>query len=67
MFRVGKDKVPEMSDQIVIALGQLVGANSSFFENMRTGAQASSPRGSPAASPEASPQALSEPSPVPSP
>ena len=42
VFRVGKDKVSEMSQQIVTALGQFVGANSSFFESMRTGAQASS-------------------------
>jgi hypothetical protein len=35
VFRVGKDKVPEMSDQIVIALGQLVSANSKFFDSMR--------------------------------
>ncbi|MFZ1118748.1 MAG: hypothetical protein WB580_23550 [Candidatus Binataceae bacterium] len=63
VFRVGKDKVPEMSDQIVIALGQLVSANTSFFETMRAGAPASSPE----ASPEASPQASSEPSSVPSP
>jgi hypothetical protein len=67
VFRVGKDKVPEMSDQIVVALGQLVSANSSFFETMRAGAPASSPGASPAASPEASPQASSEPSPAPSP
>ena len=39
VFRVGKDKVPEMSDQIVVALGQLVSANTSFFETMRAGAQ----------------------------
>jgi len=63
VFRVGKDKVPEMSDQIVIALGQLVSANSSFFETMRAGAQASSS----GTSPEPSPQASSEPSPAPSP
>jgi hypothetical protein len=44
VFRVGKDKVPEMSDQIVIALGQLVSANSSFFESMRAGAPASAPQ-----------------------
>jgi len=43
VFRVGKDKVSEMSDQIVTALGQFVSANSSFFENMRAGAQASAP------------------------
>ncbi len=63
VFRVGKDKVPEMSDQIVIALGQLVSANTSFFETMRAGAQASSSE----ASPEAPPQTPSEPSPAPSP
>ena len=79
VFRVGKDKVPEMSDQIVIALGQLVSANSNFFETMRAGAQASSsgqsteasPQASPEAAPgpstEASPQASSEPSTAPSP
>lgn len=52
VFRVGKDKVPEMSDQIVTALGQLVGANTSFFESMRAGgAQAPSPGPAPEASP----------------
>jgi hypothetical protein len=59
VFRVGKDKVPEMSDQIVVALGQLVSANTSFFETMRAGAQP--------ASPAASPEASSEPSSAPSP
>jgi hypothetical protein len=59
VFRVGKDKVPEMSDQIVVALGQLVSANTSFFETMRAGAQP--------ASPAASPEASSEPSSTPSP
>jgi hypothetical protein len=54
VFRVGKDKAPEMSDQIVIALGQFVSANSSFFESMRAG------------NPPSSPQAASAPSPAPS-
>jgi hypothetical protein len=63
VFRVGKDKVSEMSDQIVTALGQFVSANSSFFENMRAGTQASAPESSPGASSEPS----SEPSSVPSP
>ncbi len=65
VFRVGKDKVPEMSDQIVIALGQLVSANSSFFETMRAGAQASSTGASPEASsePSSAPSPQSEPSP----
>jgi hypothetical protein len=63
VFRVGKDKVSEMSDQIVTALGQLVSANSSFFENMRAGAQASAP----GASPESAPESSSEPSSAPSP
>jgi hypothetical protein len=79
VFRVGKDKVPEMSDQIVIALGQLVTANANFFETMRASAQASSSgtsaeaspqastEASPAPSTEASPEASSEPSPAPSP
>ena len=62
VFRVGKDKVPEMSDQIVVALGQLVGANSSFFESMRKGAQAS-----PEPSSESSSEPSSEPSSAPSP
>ena len=59
VFRVGKDAVPEMSQEIVTALGQLVDANASFFENMRAGAQP--------ASPAASPEASSEPSSAPSP
>ena len=36
VFRVGKDKVPDMSEQVLLALGQLISANSSFFESMRT-------------------------------
>ena len=67
VFRVGKDKVLEMSDQIVIALGQLVGANSSFFESMRKGAQTSSPQGSPESSPAPSSESSPESSPIPSP
>jgi hypothetical protein len=67
VFRVGKDKAPEMSDQIVIALGQFVSANSSFFESMRAGAPASSPEAasgpSPAPSSEPSSESPSEPSP----
>jgi len=55
VFRVGKDAVPEMSQEIVTALGQLVDANSSFFENMRTGGQAASPPAGPSSGPEASP------------
>jgi hypothetical protein len=55
VFRVGKDAVPEMSQEIVTALGQLVDANSSFFENMRTGAQAPSPQAGSASGPESSP------------
>lgn len=47
VFRVGKDAVPEMSEKIVTALGQLVSANSSFFESMRAAAQAPSPAPSP--------------------
>jgi hypothetical protein len=50
VFRVGKDKVPEMSDQIVIALGQLVSANSKFFDSMREAAPAPSSAPSPDAS-----------------
>jgi hypothetical protein len=53
VFRVGKDKVFEMSQQIVTALGQFVGANSSFFESMRAGAQASLPE--PASNPSSAP------------
>lgn len=63
VFRVGKDKVPEMSDQIVMALGQFVTANSSFFEDMRANAQTPSPEASPETSDEASPEASSEASP----
>lgn len=63
VFRVGKDKVPEMSDQIVVALGQLVSANTSFFETMRAGAQPTSSGASPEASSQASPQPSSAPSP----
>ena len=66
VFRVGKDKVPEMSDQVVLALGQLVSANSKVFETMRENAAGGppatppSPAGSPAAesspmTPEATP------------
>jgi hypothetical protein len=55
VFRVGKGKVPEMSEQIIVALGQLVSANSNFFASMRAGASASPP------------PASSEPSPAPSP
>jgi hypothetical protein len=58
VFRVGKDAVPEMSQEIVTALGQLVSANSSFFENMRAGAQApsaSAPSSGREASPASSP------------
>ena len=51
VFRVGKGKVSEMSDQVVSALGQFVSANSSFFENMRTSAAASAPEPSSAPSP----------------
>jgi hypothetical protein len=51
VFRVGKDAVPEMSQEIVTALGQLVDANSSFFENMRTGGQAPSPQAGPSSGP----------------
>jgi len=47
VFRVGKDKVPEMSDQVVAALGQLASANSAFFESMRAGAQGSAPDSTP--------------------
>ena len=53
VFRVGKDKVSEMSQQIVTALGQFVGANSSFFESMRTGTQGSSAE--PASTPSSAP------------
>jgi hypothetical protein len=59
VFRVGKDKVSEMSDQIVTALGQFVSANTSFFDSMRAGAQASAP--------ESAPEPSSEPSSAPSP
>jgi hypothetical protein len=59
VFRVGKDKVPEMSEQIIVALGQLVSANSSFFESMRAGVQA--------AAPSPSSESTSEPSSAPSP
>ena len=59
VFRVGKEKVPEMSDQIVIALGQFVSANSSFFESMRAGAQASSP--GPSSEPSAEPSSAPSP------
>lgn len=52
VFRVGKDKVPEMSDQIVIALGQLVSANSNFFDSMREAAPAPSSEPSSDASPQ---------------
>lgn len=41
VFRVGKDATPEMSRQILAALGQLVTLNSSFFERMRTAAKKS--------------------------
>lgn len=47
VFRVGKDAVPEMSEKIVSALGQLVSANASFFESMRTAAHTPSPAPSP--------------------
>ncbi len=67
VFRVGKDKVPEMSDQIVIGLGQFVSANSSFFESMRASANASSPAPSTEPSSEPSSESSSEPSPVASP
>jgi hypothetical protein len=50
VFRVGKDKVSDMSDQLVIALGQLVGANSTFFDSMRAAAPAPSAEPSPDAS-----------------
>lgn len=62
VFRVGKDKVSEMSDQIVTALGQFVSANSSFFDKMRAGAQSSAPE----SSPESASQPSSEPSSDPS-
>jgi hypothetical protein len=67
VFRVGKDKVPEMSDQIVTALGQLVSANSNFFDSMDTGSSAASPGASAEASPKPSPESSPEPSPEPSP
>jgi hypothetical protein len=71
VFRVGKAKVPEMSDQIVTALGQFVSANTSFFESMRTGGAQGASSGpsseaSPGTSSEASPGASSEPSSEPS-
>jgi hypothetical protein len=53
VFRVGKAKVSEMSEQIVTALGQFVGANSNFFESMRAGAQPSSAE--PASTPSSAP------------
>jgi hypothetical protein len=59
VFRVGKDKVPEMSDQVVLALGQLVSANSKVFETMRENAAGGSPAAS--ASPAGSPAAESSP------
>jgi hypothetical protein len=56
VFRVGKDKVPEMSQQIVVALGQLVSANSNFFESMRAGAQAEpAPSSEPSSEPSSAP------------
>ena len=66
VFRVGKDKVPEMSEQIVTALGQFVSANTSFFESMRAGAQSASPEPSSEPSSEPSPEASSESSAEPS-
>lgn len=59
VFRVGKDKVPEMSDQVVLALGQLVSANSKVFETMRQNAASGSPAAP--ASPAESPAAESSP------
>lgn len=49
VFRVGKDAVPEMSGQILAALGQIINMNSKFFDEMRGGGQS-------AASPPASSQ-----------
>jgi hypothetical protein len=66
VFRVGKDKVPEMSEQIVTALGQFVSANTSFFESMRAGAQSASPKPSSEPSSEPSPEGSSESSAEPS-
>ncbi|HLK85181.1 MAG TPA: hypothetical protein VKT27_01620 [Candidatus Binataceae bacterium] len=40
VFRVGKDKVPDMSEQVMLALGQLISANANFFESMRASAAA---------------------------
>jgi hypothetical protein len=38
VFRVGKDAVPEMSSHVLAALGQIVGLNSKFFDQMREAA-----------------------------
>jgi hypothetical protein len=67
VFRVGKAKVPEMSEQVVTALGQLVSANTSFFENMRSGAQTAAPEGSSGSSSGSSSDSSAGPSSAPSP
>jgi hypothetical protein len=36
VFRVGKDKIPEMTTKIIAALGQIVNLNGSLFDKMRT-------------------------------
>ncbi|HZO81413.1 MAG TPA: hypothetical protein VFB33_06925 [Candidatus Binataceae bacterium] len=35
VFRVGRDAVPEMSGQILAALGQIINTNAKFFDSMR--------------------------------
>lgn len=47
VFRVGKDAVPDMTTEVLTALGQLVSMNSSFFDRMRTAARQPSPAPSP--------------------
>jgi hypothetical protein len=36
VFRVGKDKIPEMTSKVIAALGQIVNLNGSLFDKMRT-------------------------------
>jgi hypothetical protein len=47
VFRVGHDAAPEMARQILAAVGQLVGANASFFAQMRGGGTKPAPTASP--------------------
>jgi hypothetical protein len=51
VFRVGKDAVPEMSTNILGAVGQIVNVNSKLFDQIRTANEQPAPSGEQAAPP----------------